>query len=185
MLPRHAPLRGGPVAYADRGATANNESGEVVVTNRTLASGIVLLAIALAGCGGSSGPSLSSFKSGFAKDKTEFRKLGADLQTALTQAGSKTDAQLATELGTLSTRAKQQASQLSKLNPPAKFKTNLNTLVSSLKSIGGGLSQIATAATKHDAKTARALTTSLVQNASKVKSSETALTKGLGLPATS
>jgi hypothetical protein len=152
------------------------------VKNRTLASGIVLLAIALAGCGGSSGPSLSSFKSGFAKDKTDFKKLGADLQTALTKAGSKTDVQLATELGTLSKRAKQQAAQLSKLNPPAKFKTDLHTLVTSLNSVGGDLSQIATAATKHDAKAARALTTTLVQNASKVQSSETALTKGLGLP---
>jgi hypothetical protein len=144
---------------------------------------VVLLAISLAGCGGSSGPSLSSFKSGFSKDKTEFKKLGSDLQTALTQAGSKTDVQLATELGELSTRAKQQAATLSKLNPPAKFKTELNTLVASLKSVGGDLGKIATAATKHDATTARTLTTTLVQDAAKVKSSDTALTKGLGLPA--
>lgn len=151
---------------------------------RTLASGLVLLAVLLGGCGGSSGPSLSSFKSGFAKDKAQFRKLGTDLQTALTKAGSRTDAELATQLGTLSTRAKQQASQLAKLNPPAKFKSNLHTLVTSLNAVGSDLGQIATAATKHDAKTARALTTTLIHNASKVQSSDTALTKGLGLPAT-
>lgn len=153
--------------------------------NRTLASGAVALAIALAGCGGSSGPSLSSFKSGFSKDKTQFKQLGTDLRTSLTQAGSKTDAQLATELSALADRAKTQATQLSKLNPTSKYKSELNTLVSSMNAVGANLKQIATAATKHDAKTARALTATLVQDAAKVQSSEEAITKGLGLPSSS
>jgi hypothetical protein len=158
------------------------------VKNRTLISGLVLLAISLAGCGGSSansGPSLSAFKSGFAKDKTQLRQLGADLQGALTNARTKTDAQLATELAALSTRSTQQASQLAKLDPPPKFKTDLKTLSLSLGAVGSDLSQIAAAATKHDAKAARALTTTMVHHAGAVQLSEAALTKGLGLPAAS
>ena len=153
--------------------------------NRTLTSGLVLLAISLAGCGGSSGPSLSAFKSGFAKDKTQLRQLGADLQGALTNARTQTDAQVATELAALSTRATQQASQLAKLSPPAKFKTDLKTLSASLSAVGSDLSQIAGAATKHDANAARTLTTTMIRHAAAVQLSETALTKGLGLPATS
>jgi hypothetical protein len=155
------------------------------VKNRTLASGLVLLAISLAGCGGSSGPSLSAFKSGFAKDKTQLRQLGADLQGALTNARTQTDAQVATELAALSTRAAQQASQLAKLSPPPKFKTDLKTLSASLSAVGSDLSQIAAAATKHDASAARTLTTTMIRHAAGVQLSETALTKGLGLPATS
>jgi hypothetical protein len=157
---------------------------EVVVKNRTLVSVLAPLAILLAGCGGSSGPSLSAFKSGFAKEQAQFVKLGADLQTVLTQARGQTDVQLATELSALSARAKQQASQLTKLIPTPKFKTDLKTLATSLDVVGSDLSQIAAAATKHDAKTAKALTPTLIQHASLVKASDAALTKGLGLPAT-
>jgi hypothetical protein len=150
-----------------------------------LTSALVLLAISVAGCGGSSGPSLSAFKSGFVKTKPQFRQLGADLQTALTQARTKTDAELATELTGLSTRAKQEAAQLAKLDPTPKFKTELKTLSTSLSAVGDDLSQIAAAATKHDAKTAKTLTTTLIKDAGTVKVSDTALTTGLGLPATS
>ena len=97
--------------------------------------------------------------------KAQFRQLGADLQTALTQARTKTDAELATELTGLSSRAKQEAAQLAKLDPTPKFKTELKTLSTSLSAVGDDLSQIAAAATKHDAKTAKALTTTLIKDA--------------------
>ena len=46
------------------------------------------------------------------------------------------------------------------------------------------LSEIATAATKGDPQAAKAATEKLVQDAAKVKSSDTALTGALGLPQT-
>ncbi|HEY3725609.1 MAG TPA: hypothetical protein VGL51_00445 [Solirubrobacteraceae bacterium] len=185
---------------------------------RPLIAATALLAIALAGCGGSSKTSSSaatsnsssassstpttssttaagstssaaanggtgSFKSGFAADKVQFRALGANLQKALTQAGSKTDAQLATELSQLSDQAKAQAQRLSQLNPPAKFKTALDNLVNSLNNVSSDLKSISDAATKHDATAAKAATEKLVADAAKVKSSDTQLTNGLRLSA--
>jgi hypothetical protein len=151
------------------------------VKHRIVISAAMVAALALAGCGGSSGPSLSAFKSGFSADKTQFRKLGTDLATAITGASKKTDAELATELGALSARAKQQAAQLSKLNPPPKYKTELANLVSAFNAVGADLTSISTAAAKHDAAAAGNATRTLVKDAAKVKTADTSVSKGLGL----
>ncbi len=73
---------------------------------------------ALAGCGQSSGPSVSQFKSGFVSDRTQFRELGRGLGRAIGDAGSQTNRRLATELAALSTRASRQAARL---DAPPKF----------------------------------------------------------------
>lgn len=152
---------------------------------RSLATAVTLLGLALADCGGSSAPSLSAFKSGFSTEKAQFRKLGLDLQTAITQARSKTDVALASELTALATRAEQTRAQLTKLDAPSKFKPNLSKLESGFGAVGTDLNQIAGAATKHDAATARAATMMLLRDAATVKSADVALTSGLGLPASS
>jgi hypothetical protein len=143
-----------------------------------------LAAVVLAGCGGSSGPSLSSFKSGFAADKAQFTKLGTDLATSVEKAGSQSNAELASAFAALSQRATQQASQLGKLDPPAKYKDDLDQLKARFTTVATDLSEIATAATKGDPQAAKAATEKLVQDAAKVKSSDTALTGALGLPQT-
>ena len=152
---------------------------------RGIAAAVAACVLVVAGCGGSSSsqPSLSAFKTGFVAEKTAFRKLGLDLQQEITGAKSKTDAQLATEIGALATRASQQADGLAKLKPPAKFKTQLSNLVASFRSVSTDLRAIAAAAVKHDAATARAATTTLLADAAKVKSADDAITKGLGLKA--
>lgn len=143
----------------------------------------VLLAATVAGCGGSSGPSLSAFKSGFAAQKRSFHSLGLDLQQAIATAQNKTDAQLASEIGALATRARQQAGALGRLNPPSQYRTNLRRLQAGFTAVAGDLQQIATAATKHDATTARSATLALIQDAGKVKAGDTAISAGLRLPA--
>ncbi|MGI8505595.1 MAG: hypothetical protein ACR2MK_02115 [Solirubrobacteraceae bacterium] len=147
-----------------------------------MASAATLLTVAIAGCGASNAPSLSAFKTGFASDKAQFRKLGLDLQREIVGAKAKTDAQLATDLGALSVRAKQQAAQLSKLDPPAKYKAELQKLVSGFNAVGADLKQISVAATRHDGPTARTATGALGADAAKVKASDDAITAGLGLP---
>jgi hypothetical protein len=153
--------------------------------NRTLISAAMMAGLALAGCGGSSAPSLSTFKSGFSADKKQFTKLGTDLAASITGANKKTDDQLATELTALATRAKQEAGQLSKLNPPSKYKSQLGDLESGFKAVSADLTSISAAATKHNSATAGAATRKLIQDAGKVKSADTALSKGLGVPTTS
>ncbi|HET9102734.1 MAG TPA: hypothetical protein VFN55_05220 [Solirubrobacteraceae bacterium] len=150
---------------------------------RGILAAAAVCVLALAGCGGSSEPSLSAFKTGFVSEKTAFRKLGLDLQQEITGAKSKTDAQLATEINALAVRASNQADGLAKLNPPAKFKAQLSKLVAGFRSVSTDLRSIATAAVKHDAASARTATMTLLTDAAKVKSADDAITQGLGLKA--
>ena len=152
---------------------------------RAVASAVVIAALALAGCGSSSPaqPSLSAFRSGFQAEKAAFRQLGLDLQKTITGAKAKTDAQLATEIGALSARASQQASELSNLKPPAKFKTSLTHLVAGFHAVSADLTLIAGAAVKHNGPAAKTATETLLTDAAKVKTADDAITKGLGLPA--
>jgi hypothetical protein len=143
----------------------------------------LLLAALLAGCGNSA-PSLGAFKSGFSANKKSFHTLGVDLQQAIATAQHKTDAQLATEIGALATRARQQAASLGKLNPPSRYKRDLNKLVTGFKGVSSDLSRIATAATRHDNTAARSATVALVHDASSVKTADTAISAGLHLPTT-
>jgi hypothetical protein len=140
------------------------------------------LALVLAGCGSSAAPSLSSFKHGFAASKAKFAKLGSDLGTTIEKAGAKTDVQLAAELDRLAARAKTQAAALRKLDPPAKFKSELTQLSSGLDSVSTDLRSIAGAANAHNATQAKSATKTLLGDATKVKAADTALTKQLGLP---
>ncbi len=153
---------------------------------RAVASALVITALALAGCGSSSPsqPSLDAFKSGFRTEKTSFRQLGLDLQQTITGAKAKTDARLAIELGALSGRASQQASRLTKLKPPAKFKVSLTQLVAGFHAVSADLKLIAAAAVRHDRASAKTATETLLADAVKVKTADDALTKALGLPAT-
>jgi hypothetical protein len=150
--------------------------------NRTLISAAIVAALALGGCGGSSGPSLSSFKSGFSADKKQFTKLGTDLAAAITGANKKTDDQLATELTALAGRAKQQATQLSKLNPPSKYKSQLGNLKAGFNAVSADLTSISAAAAKHDSTAAGNATRTLLGDAAKVKTADTSLSKALGIP---
>ncbi len=149
----------------------------------TVAAGTVALALALSGCGGSSQPSLSKFKTDFKSDKASFRQLGLDLQRAITGAQAKTDAQLAIQISSLAARASAEASSIAKLNPPDKYKTETHKLSAGFNAVAADLRSISAAAVKHDATTAKQATTALLGDAAKVKAADDTITKGLGLPA--
>lgn len=140
--------------------------------------------IAVAGCGSGTSSSASQvdFKTGFATSQKDFRKLGTDIAKDITGAGSRTDAQLATEFGGLATRADQQAGGLAALKAPPKYTKRMSSLVAGFHAIKADLSKISTAATHHDAKRAEAATRSLLTDAAKIKTADTSLSKALGLP---
>ncbi|MGH2870726.1 MAG: hypothetical protein ACRDNK_24550 [Solirubrobacteraceae bacterium] len=150
---------------------------------KPVAAATVTLALGLSGCGGSAEPSLSAFKSAFKSDKETFRQLGLDLQKAITGAQAKTDAQLAAEIGSLATRASGEASSISKLNPPDKYKADTQKLSAGFRAVAVDLHSIATAAVKHDAAKAKQATKALLGDAAQVKAADDTITKGLGLPA--
>lgn len=144
----------------------------------------VSIAVAVAGCGsGKSSSSISrvDFKTGFAANHKEFTALATAIAKDLTGAGSKTDAQLATEFDGLASRADQQASQLAGLTPPSKYAKRMGTLVTGFHALKADLSTISTAATKHSTASAETATRTLLTDAAKIKTADISLVKDLGL----
>jgi hypothetical protein len=127
---------------------------------------------------------VGAFRSAFVAEKTRFRTLGSDLQKAVEGAASKSNAQIAIEFRSLSTRAAQQAVRLATLDPPAKYRKDLAQLTAAFAAVAADLSTIATAATSGEPQTARSATIKLVRDATHVKAHDNALTATLGLPQT-
>ena len=137
-------------------------------------------AVAIAGCGGSSQPSVTAFRSGFETDRAQFHRLSLDLESAIAGAHTKTNAQLAAELSALSGRSAMQATRLSKLHPPAKYKPDLEKLVAGFRAVAADLTRISQAATSGDAKTASAATRSLIAHAKTVRAADLGVSNSLG-----
>jgi uncharacterized protein YukE len=157
------------------------------MTTRSLACAAAAVGLALAGCGssgsGTGTSSLSAFRSSFAVAKRQLDALGVDLDSAVTHAGQKTDAELASQVSTLASRAEREASALESLNPPTRYNTALRALASALDTVGGDLSSIATAAAGHNAPAARSATKALLADAADVKLADARVSKALGLSA--
>jgi hypothetical protein len=133
---------------------------------------------------GTGATSVGAFRRAFVVEKTRFRTLGSDLQKAVEGADSKSNAQIAVEFQSLSTRAAQQAVRLAKLDPPAKYRKDLAQLTAAFAAVASDLGTITTAAIRGEPQTARAATVKLVHNAAQVKAHDNQLTAALGLPPT-
>ena len=133
---------------------------------------------------GAGATSVSAFRRGFVVEKARFRTLGSDLAKAVEGAGSKSNAQIAVEFQSLSTRAAEQAVRLAKLHPPAKHRKDLAQLTAAFAAVASDLSTIVTAATTGKPQAARAATIKLVRDATQVKAHDNGLTAALGLPQT-
>ena len=140
-----------------------------------------VLAIAVAGCGssGTSSSSATAFAADFSKDRTEFRQLGKELANALGGAQSRTNAQLATELGRLGNRAQAQAAKLKQLDPPTPYKAVLDKLTAGLSAVASDLHRISRAAIRNDSQTATAATRQLLAQSAQVKADDRAISDAL------
>jgi hypothetical protein len=160
--------------------TSSSSASATSSASPTTASSSSATATSSAAGGGASG-----FKAAFVADRAQFRTLGNNLGKSLNQAGSKTDAQLATEFQDLSNRAKAQAGKLSQLSPPAKLKPAVDRLVNGLNTVADKLQKIATDANNHNAASAKADTIKLVQQAAQVKAADVQISNALNLPSSS
>jgi hypothetical protein len=151
---------------------------------------IVLVALfAFAGCGGSSstsststGPSASTFKTGFAAETTKLRALGTDVATAVVGAPKQTDAVLASQFQSLASRATVLAGSLGQLAAPTQDSAELSSLQSSITQVAGTLHSIEAAAAAHDSAAAKGAAETLVADAQQIKTQDNALSAKLGLP---
>lgn len=150
-----------------------------------LLAGLVLAALPLVGCGGSSsssGSSESTYKKEFSAQKQQFQQLGRDMVTALRSAPGQSDATLAVRFAGLSSRATSTADAIRKLKPPSKFQSANSQLASAFDAVAGDLKAVSAAATQHSASAAQNASRSLVQHAAQVKQVDRQITGQLGLP---
>jgi hypothetical protein len=141
----------------------------------------VAVAAALAGCGGAGGPSLSAFKTGFDDARVSATQFGADLGQAIQTAPQRTNSELATEFQQLSTRATREAAQLRRLDPPAKYRTQLSQVIAGFGTVTSDLHAISLAASAGDVTSARNSTAKLVDDVTHTRTLDRALTAKLGL----
>jgi hypothetical protein len=155
-----------------------------VISRRLVCVVTMTASVAVAGCGSgkSSSSSRVDFKTGFATSQKAFRKLITDIATDLAGAATKTDPELAKEFRGLAGRADQQATQLAALTPRAKYAQRVTTLVAGFHALKADLTTLSTAAVHNDASSAKTSTRALLTDAAKVKTTDTSLSKALGLP---
>lgn len=140
----------------------------------------MLTALALAACG-SSGPSLTDFKKGFAADKAAFSAIGNDVGVAVRTAPKKTNAELATEFSVLASRAAQQQTNLQALQPPSTYRHDLTALIGDFTPVISDLTAIAAAARSDNAKAAETSAASLVRHSVTLKAADVSLSRALGI----
>ncbi|MBV9309284.1 MAG: hypothetical protein JOZ73_00540 [Solirubrobacterales bacterium] len=145
---------------------------------------VALISIVMLSSCGSSEPSLSTYKKDFQQQKAQFTQLGNDLQAELQAFRNKTNAQLAGDFASLSTRANQTAAQLRQLKPPSKYKNQNSQLATQFNTVAADLSSISTAATQNNVASARTGLQKLVQDAGSLRSVDQSLSGSLGLPQT-
>ena len=145
-------------------------------------SGAAILAtiVLLAGCGGRSSSSTTSFKTSYESVANQFKRTSQAIGTAIQQAPSKTDAQIGAAFQDLASRWQTALSQLQTLKPPSNLATTFNALRSAASRVKADLNAIVAAATNHDAAAAKQASNNLVTDILTAKSASTTITNKLG-----
>jgi outer membrane murein-binding lipoprotein Lpp len=149
----------------------------------TITAATLLAALTLASCGGSSGPTVSQFKTEYKTQKATFEQLGTDIAQAITSAPKQSNTEIATAFNTLGTRSTAQADALRKMKVPSQFKTQVNGLATDFDTVASDLHSVGSAATASNGNAAKTAAEKLVIDAGKLKQVDTTLTQKLGLPA--
>ena len=171
------------IALAGCGSSSNNTTSSSSASATSSATPTTTSSSSAATTSSAATGGAGAFKAAFVADRAQFRALGTSLAKSLNQAGSKTDAQLATEFQNLATRAKAQAGKLSQLTPPANLTPAVDKLVNGLNTVADKLQKIATDATNHNATSAKSDTIKLVEQSAQVKAADVQISNALNLPA--
>jgi hypothetical protein len=137
---------------------------------------IVLWLPAACGGGGSSDWT-ATFQNGFSSVGNMFRSTSQAIGTAIQQAPSRTDAQLAAEFHDLAQRWQSDLNRLEPLKPPSSVASAFNKMTAAATQAETDLNAIAGAAGRHDASAARQAASSLVTDVLAAKSASTTIAK--------
>jgi len=144
----------------------------------------VVTLVLLAGCGGSSSSSSSdptaTFKTGFDSVAGQLKQSSQAIGTAIQQAPSRTDAQIAAAFHNLASRWQNQISQLQTLKPPSNLAVTFNTLTGAASRVEADRTAIVAAAATHSSTAAKEASSSLVTDILSAKSASTTITTTLG-----
>jgi hypothetical protein len=146
---------------------------------------VAVLAAALgpvSGCGGSSSSDQTSkFKKSYVTVRRELKQTSAAIGTAITQAPSKTDAQILSAFRGLAAQWQSQLSQLETLKPPSNLATEFNTLTDSVTRIESDLNAVVAAAATHSSSAAEQAGASIVTDVNTARTADTTITTKLGI----
>lgn len=151
----------------------------------TVAAALVLAVAALTGCGDDDGDggdaggtvttttsprlSVAAAAAAYAPIRAELVELGRDLGTAVTQARSRTDAEVADQFTALTVRAEAAVARVESLNVPARLDTALDDLRVALQDGADDLRAFAIAARAGDAQAAREAVQRLVSDSEGIR----------------
>jgi hypothetical protein len=158
-----------------------NEEGSVKARVKV---GVALTATLglLSGCGGgSSSDQTANFKKSFSSVANQFQQTSHAIGTAIEQAPSHTDAQLAATFRGLANRWQTQASRLGTLKPPSNLATDFNALTAATTRAEADLTAIAAAAQTHSSSAAKQAAATLITDITSAKSASTTLTNKLAI----
>jgi hypothetical protein len=152
--------------------------------DRKLKSSVLLATtlVLLSGCGGSSSSDQATkFKTGFSPVINQFRDISHGIGTAIQQAPSQTDAQIAATFRSLAAHWQARLSQLQTLKPPASVAATFNTLTGAASRAEADLTAIVAAAATHSGAAAKQASASLVTDILTAKAASTTITTKLGI----
>jgi hypothetical protein len=143
---------------------------------------LVATLVLLSGCGGSSSSDQTAkFKASISPVVNQLRDISHGIGTAIQQAPSQTDAQIAATFHNLASRWQSQLSQLQTLKPPSNLASTFNTLTGATSRVETDLTAIVAAAETHGGAAAKQASASLVNDILSAKSASTTITDKLGI----
>ncbi len=145
---------------------------------------LVMLALLVAGCGGSSSSSsadqTATFKTGYESAANQLKQSSQAIGAAIQQAPKQTDAQIHAAFQNLASRWQNALSQLQTLKPPANLAVTFNTVTGAAGRVEADLNAIVAAAATHSSSAAEQASASLVTDIQSAKAASTTITSKLG-----
>ena len=150
-----------------------------------MSAGALLVTLALTvGCGSSSTSTTNTtakFKTGYANVRKELKATTTSIGNAITQATSKTDAEIGTIFKGLANTWQTQVSQLQTLKPPANVAADFNTIKDAVTRVEADLNAVVAAAATHSSSAAQQAGASIVTDLGAAKTADTTITQKLGI----
>jgi uncharacterized protein YukE len=137
------------------------------------------VALGLAGCGGNSA---ADFKKGYVADRAELKAFGVELGQAIAGSRGSSDSAIQAKFDALAGKLDTLRAKFAGLKPASNVRDNLDTLGTGLKTLEQSLRNVATAASHHDARAARAAGAAIASDAGAIKLTTNAIASQLGLP---